>query len=63
MDTWRDITINQGRQILTKILVENEYLNSTDADHLNRVLISQLLENAIRKENQEIVLPALNCLS
>ena len=46
-----------------KILVENEYLDSTDADHLNPVLISPLLENAIREAGQEIVLPAFNCLS
>ena len=31
-------------------------------DHLNPVLISPLLENAIREDGQEIVLPAFNCL-
>lgn len=61
--TWSDTTINKVRQVLTKMLVENEYLDSTDADHLNPVLISPLLENAIREDGQEIVLPAFNCLS
>lgn len=46
-----------------KMLIENEYLDSTDADHLNPVLISPLLENAIREDGQEIVLPAFNCLT
>ena len=61
--TWSDTTINKVRQVLTKMLVENEYLDSTDAEHLNPVLISPLLENAIREDGQEIVLPAFNCLS
>ena len=61
--TWSDTTINKVRQVLTKMLVENEYLDSTDSDHLNPVLISPLLENAIREDGQEIVLPAFNCLS
>ncbi|NBK91893.1 DUF1819 family protein [bacterium 1XD21-13] len=60
---WSDTTINKVRQVLTKMLVENEYLDSTDADHLNPVLISPLLENAIREAGQEIALPAFNCLS
>ncbi len=61
--TWSDTTINKVRQVLTKMLVENEYLDSTDADHLNPVLINPLLENAIREDGQEIVLPAFNCLT
>lgn len=61
--TWSDSTITKVRQVLTKMLVENEYLDSTDADHLNPVLISPLLENAIREDGQEIVLPAFNCLT
>lgn len=61
--TWSDSTVTKVRQVLTKMLVENEYLDSTDADHLNPVLISPLLENAIREDGQEIVLPAFNCLT
>ena len=60
---WSDTTINKVRQVLTKMLVENEYLDSTDADHLNPVLIRPLLEHAIREAGQEIALPAFNCLS
>lgn len=61
--TWSDTTVNKVRQVLTKMLVENEYLDSTDADHLNPVLISPVLENAIREADQELALPAFNCLS
>ena len=61
--TWSDTTIGKIRQVLTKMLVENEYLDSTDAGHLNPVLISPVLENAIREAGQEAALPAFNCLS
>ena len=61
--TWSDSTVTKLKQVLQKLLVENEYLDSTDADHINPVLISPLLENAIREAGQEIVLPAFNCLS
>lgn len=61
--TWSDSTIAKLKQVLQKILVDNEYLDSTDATRLNPVLISTVLENAIREAGQEIVLPAFNCLS
>ena len=61
--TWSDSTITKLKQVLQKILVENEYLDSTEADHLNPVLISPLLENAIRASGQELALPAFNCLN
>ena len=61
--TWSDSTVAKLKQILLKILVENEYLDSVDAGHLNPVLISHLLENAIRASGQELALPAFNCLN
>lgn len=60
---WSNSTITKVRQVLTKMLVENEYLDSVDATYLNPVLISSLLENAIREGGQEIALPAFNCLT
>ena len=59
---WSDSTITKLKQVLQKILVENEYLDSSGSDHLNPVLISPLLENAIRTSRQELALPAFNCL-
>ena len=61
--TWSDSTITKVRQVLTKTLVENDYLDSTTADHLNPVLISPVLENAIRNDSMTEALPAFNCLS
>ena len=61
--TWSESTIAKLKQVLQKILVENEYLDRIGADYLNPVLISPVLENAIREAGQEVVLPAFNCLS
>lgn len=61
--TWSDSTVTKLKQVLQKLLVENEYLDSTNADHINPVLISPILENAIREAGQEVILPAFNCLS
>ena len=60
--TWSENTITKLKQVLQKLLVDNEYLDSTDATRLNPVLISPLLENAIRADGQEYLLPAFNCL-
>lgn len=60
--TWSDSTIAKIRQILTKTLVENDYLGSIKADHLNTVQISPVLENAIRNKGVTEALPAFNCL-
>ncbi len=61
--SWSELTIKKLKQVLTKILVENDYLDSTKADHLNPVLISPVLENAIRSDGMSQALPAFNCLS
>ena len=61
--TWSDKTITKLRQVLMKTLVENEYLDSIKAERLNPVLISPILESAIREAGQEIALPAFNCLT
>ena len=61
--TWSDSTVTKLKQVLKKLLVDNDYLDSTNADHINPVLISSVLENAIRVAGKEIALPAFNCLS
>lgn len=58
--TWTESTISKIRQVLIKILVETEYLDNVNADHLNPVLLSRVLENGIRSNNDEIVFPAFN---
>ena len=61
--TWSDNTITKLKQVFMKTLVENDYLDSIKAERLNPVLISPILESAIREAGQEIALPAFNCLT
>lgn len=60
---WSDSTVTKLKQVLTKILVENEYLDNTKSDHLNPVLLNPVLENAIRESGEKSILPAFNCFS
>lgn len=60
--SWTDETIKKIKQVLAKILVENEYIDSTSTDHLNPVLIQPVLEDAIRSRGDIQALKAFNCL-
>ena len=59
--TWSDSTITKLKQILVRMLVDTEYLDDIKADHINPVLASSILENAIRSNGDEAMLPAFNC--
>lgn len=59
--TWSDTTITKIKQVLTKILVENEYLDNIKAEHLNPVLLTPILGAAIRANGDNAALPAFNC--
>lgn len=61
--TWSDTTITKLKQVLTRILVENEYLDNAKTDHINPVWLNPTLENAIRSNNEDAALPAFNCFS
>ena len=61
--TWSDSTIRKLKQILARVLVETEYLDNRRADHLNPVWLHPILENAIRRNGDAVVLPAFNCFS
>ena len=58
---WSAATIKKIGQVLTRILIENEYLDNGKAEHLNPVLISRVLENSIRANGDMIALAAFNC--
>lgn len=60
---WSDSTVTKVKQVLTKTLVENAYLDAADADHLNPVWLNPILENAIRSNHDDSMLPAFNCFS
>lgn len=59
--SWAESTVKKIKQVLVKILVENDYLESTRSDHLDPVLICSVLENAIRNNNDTNALSAFNC--
>ena len=61
--TWSEGTITKLKQVLAKVLVENEYLDNIHADHLNPVYLHPILENAIRNHGDLMALPAFNCFS
>jgi len=63
VSTWSDSTITKLKQVLNKVLIENDYLDNVKADHLNPVWLNPVLENAIRSNGQEVILPAFNCFS
>ncbi|MGN0683486.1 MAG: DUF1819 family protein [Oscillospiraceae bacterium] len=58
---WSDSTVVKIKQVLNKILVDNEYIDSTDSNRLNPVCIEPVLENAIHLNNDDVILPAFNC--
>lgn len=59
--SWSDSTINKIKQVLTRTLVECEYLDSIRATQLNLVTISPELEDEIRAKNDTAALAAFNC--
>ena len=59
--SWRDTTIDKLKQVLTRVLVECEYLDSTRSVKLNPVIICPELEDEIRAGHDLAALPAFNC--
>lgn len=60
---WSESTIKKIRQVLIKVLVENEYLDNTKSDHLNPVWLCPVLENAIKVNSDDRALIAFNYIS
>jgi len=60
---WSVSTVAKIKQVLVKILVENEYLDSIKANHINPVWLNPMLENEIRSNGDELALPAFNCFT
>ena len=59
--SWSVQTITRIIQVLIRVLVENDYLDSARSEPLNPVLIPTVLENAIRASGDERALAAFNC--
>ena len=60
--SWAESTVKKIVSVITKLLVENEYIDNWKADRLNPVLLSSLVEDAIRENGDDFMLPAFNCL-
>lgn len=60
---WSESTVKKIRQILIRVLAENDYLDSIKADHINPVWLNPVLENAIRSNNDDRALSAFNCFA
>ncbi len=58
---WSELTVKKIRQVLIKILVENDYLDNKKSEHINPVLLNSELENAIKSNNDDRALLAFNC--
>lgn len=59
--SWSEGTISKIKQVLTKCLVECEFLDSVRATLLNPVSIAPELEDEIRLNNDMAALAAFNC--
>lgn len=59
--SWSDTTIKKIKQVLTKTLIECEYLDSGKSERLNTISICPELEDEIRSKNDYSALPAFNC--
>ncbi len=57
---WSDTTIKKIKQILTKCLVECEYLENTKSTELNPIYLCPELEAGIRANRDNVVFAAFN---
>ena len=60
--TWSDNTVRKMESVISRLLIENEYLDGGRSTSLNPMLITSALENAIRYSGDLLALPAFNCL-
>lgn len=61
--SWSDSTCKKIGSVLSRILIENEYIDDGKSKTLNPVLISRVLEDAIRSSGDTKALTAFNCLA
>lgn len=59
--SWTDSTIGKLKQVLNKILIENEYIDGPRAEELKPVWLNSPVEALIRDNGDEKALPAFNC--
>lgn len=59
---WKGSTPPHIAQILHKFLVEAGYLDSKESTEINSIYIDELLENLIKANHEEEILPAFHCM-
>lgn len=59
--SWSEGTIKKIGSVLMRVLIDNEYIESGRSNKLQPVLLSHVLENAIRNNGEEMALAAFNC--
>ena len=58
---WSELTISKIKQVLTKVLVEAQMLDTVKSDRLNPLFLCDELEDGIRANNDTEALAAFNC--
>ena len=58
--SWSDATIRKIKQVITRMLVETEFIDNTKSDHLNPVWLNPILENVLQERGETEVLKAFN---
>lgn len=58
--SWSDATIQKIKQVITRMLVETEFIDNTKSDHLNPVWLNPILENVLQERGETEVLKAFN---
>lgn len=58
---WSELTISKIKQVLTKVLVEAQMLDTVKSDRLNPLFLCDELEEGIRANNDTEALAAFNC--
>lgn len=58
---WSELTISKNKQVLTKVLVEAQMLDTVKSDRLNPLFLCDELEEGIRANNDTEALAAFNC--
>lgn len=58
---WSELTISKIKQVLTKVLVEAQMLDTVKSDRLNPLFLCDELEEGIRANNDIEALAAFNC--
>lgn len=58
---WSELTISKIKQVLTKVLVEAQMLDTVKSNRLNPLFLCDELEEGIRANNDTEALAAFNC--